>query len=47
MVIEVLGRLRPELSALIAGSSQVLIVPWKMPAMTVASSFSPVTPGRL
>src|ERR1700692_2284179 len=46
-VIVVLGRLRPVLSALIAGSVQVLIVPWKMPARTVASSFRPVTPDRL
>ena len=33
MVIAVLGRLRPELSALMAGSFQVLILPEKMPAM--------------
>src|SRR5690242_11080765 len=33
-----LGRLTPELSALIAGSSQVLIVPWKMPARAAGSS---------
>src|ERR1700730_7110024 len=46
-VIEVLGRLRPGLSALIAGSFQVLIVPWKIPARVVASSLSPVMPGRL
>ena len=32
-VIAVLGRLTPELSALIAGSFQVLILPEKMPAM--------------
>src|ERR1700683_5847620 len=46
-VIVVLGRLRPELRALIAGSSQVLMVPWKMPARIVASSFRPLMPGRL
>src|SRR5450756_378770 len=46
-VIAVLGRLTPALSALIAGSFQVLIVPWKMPAMTVGSSFSVLTPDRL
>src|ERR1700728_432180 len=46
-VIVVLGRLTPGLSALIAGSLQVVMVPWKMPARTVASSFSPVTPPRL
>src|ERR1700722_5629304 len=46
-VIVVLGRLTPELRALIAGSSQVLIVPWKIPASTVASSFRLLTLGRL
>jgi hypothetical protein len=46
-VIVVLGRLAPGLSALIAGSFQVLMVPWKIPARVVASSFRPVTPGRL
>src|ERR1700677_4134688 len=46
-VIEALGRLAPGLRALIAGSFQVLMVPWKMPASVVASSFRPVTPGRL
>src|SRR5256885_1864725 len=46
-VIGVLGRLAPELSALMAGSFQVLILPWKMPAMTFGSSFRPLTPGRL
>src|SRR5580700_11708113 len=43
-VIEVLGRDRPGLRALIAGSFQVLMVPWKIPASTVASSFRPLTP---
>src|ERR1700676_1072166 len=47
MVIGVLGRDMPALSALIAGSLQVLMVPWKIPAMTVGSSFRPVTPERL
>ena len=46
-VIVVLGRLRPGLSALIAGSFQVVIVPWKIWARTAGSSFSPVTPDRL
>src|SRR6202451_3081049 len=46
-VIVVLGRLALGLRALIAGSFQVLMVPWKMPASVVASSFRPVTPGRL
>ena len=46
-VIGVLGRLAPELIALIAGSSQVLIVPWKMPARTAAVSFRLLTPDRL
>src|SRR6516165_6332049 len=47
MVMAVLGRLTPELIALIAGSSQVLILPWKMFAMTVGSSFRLLTPDRL
>src|SRR5256885_16181560 len=38
-VIGVLGRLAPELSALIAGSFQVLILPEKMPAMAAGDSF--------
>src|ERR1700761_5759662 len=46
-VIEVLGSERPELRALMAGSFQVLMVPWKIPASTVASSFRPLTPDRL
>ena len=47
MVIVVLGRLTPELSASIAGSFQVLIWPWKIFAMVGASSLSPETPDRL
>src|ERR1700733_1114294 len=46
-VIALLGRFRPGLSALIAGSSQVLIWPWKIFARVGASSFRPVTPVRL
>src|SRR6516162_6616736 len=47
MVIGVLGRVTPELSALIAGSFQVLILAWKMFAIVVASSFRLLTPDRL
>ena len=46
-LIELLGRLALGLSALIAGSFQVVILPEKIPARTVASSFRPVTPDRL
>src|SRR5580704_7042537 len=46
-VIGVLGRLTPELVALIAGSFQVLILPEKMPAIVVGSSFRLLTPDRL
>src|SRR6478735_8204424 len=46
-VIAVLGRLTPELSALIAGSFQVLILPEKMPAMVAGDSFRLLTPDRL
>src|ERR1700722_111537 len=46
-VIAELGRLTPGLSAVIAGSFQVLIWPWKIFARVVASSFSPVMPDRL
>src|SRR6476659_8222121 len=46
-VIAVLGRLAPELSALIAGSFQVLILPEKMPAMVAGDSFRSLTPDRL
>src|SRR6516165_1766081 len=42
-----LGRLAPELIALIAGSFQVVILPSKMSAMTVGSSFRSLTPDRL
>ena len=37
-VIAVHGRLTPGLSALIAGSFQVVMLPWKMFARTVASA---------
>src|SRR6266516_1509554 len=46
-VIGVLGRLTPELSALMAGSFQVLILPEKMPAMVAGDSFRLLTPDRL
>src|SRR5205085_4948321 len=46
-VIAVLGRLTPELSALIFGSFQVLILPEKMPAMVAGDSFRLLTPDRL
>src|ERR1700745_3578192 len=46
-VIGVLGRLTPELSALIAGSFQVLICAWKIFARVGASSFRFLTPDRL
>src|SRR5256885_4625007 len=46
-VIGVLGRLTPELSALIAGSFQVLILPEKMPAIVEGDSFRLLTPDRL
>src|SRR5579863_10623391 len=46
-VIGVLGRLTPELSALIAGSFQVLIWPEKIFAMVTGSSFRLLTPDRL
>ena len=41
------GQLTPELSALIAGSFQVLILPEKMPAMVGPDSFRLLTPDRL
>src|SRR6266702_305161 len=47
MVIDVLGRLTPGLSDLIAGSFHVLILAWKMSAMTGAVSFRFLTPDRL
>src|SRR4029077_15247897 len=46
-VIGVLGRLTPELSALIAASFQVLILPEKMPAMVAGGSLMLLTPDRL
>src|ERR1700722_3712825 len=46
-VIVVLGRLTPGLSAAIAEAFQVVIVPWKIPARVVASSFRLLTLGRL
>src|SRR5215475_6713194 len=46
-VIGVLGRLAPGLSAMIAGLFQVVMVPWKMFAMTVGSSLRLLTFGRL
>src|SRR5262245_5907201 len=47
MVIAVLGRLAPGLRDLIAELFQDVILPWKMPAMTVGVSFRLVTPDRL
>src|SRR5487761_122908 len=47
VVIAVDGRVTPGFSALIAGSFQVLMLPWKMLAMTVAFSFRLLTPVRL
>ena len=47
LVIGVLGRLTPELSALMAGSFHFVILPWKMFAMVVGSSFRLLTPDRL
>src|SRR5579863_4167397 len=46
-VMLLLGRLTPGLSALIAGSLQDVILPWKIPARVAGSSFRPVTPDRL
>src|SRR6516162_2156871 len=46
-LIGVLGRLTPELIALIAGSFQVVILPEKMLAITGPSSFRLLTPDRL
>src|SRR5947209_16558444 len=47
-VIDVLGRLSPGFSALIAGSFHVLILPMKMSASVGPSSFRPLlTPERL
>ena len=47
IVIAVLGRLTPGLIDLIAGSFHVVILPWKMSAMSVGVSFRFLTPGRL
>ncbi len=46
-VIVVLGSVTPGLSLLIAESFQVLIVPWKIPAIVSAESWSLLTPERL
>src|SRR5512143_3152488 len=42
--IAVEGRLAPEFSALICGSSHFLILPWKMPARVFADRFRLSTP---
>src|ERR1700743_2635413 len=47
MVIAVLGRVTPEFSALMAGSFQVLIWPWKILAIVGPSSLRLFTPDRL
>src|SRR5215467_7064570 len=47
MVIAVLGRLTPGLSALIFGSFHLVMLAWKMSAMTGPSSFRLLTPDRL
>src|ERR1700712_3379737 len=47
MVIAVLGSLALGLSAVIAGSFQVLIWPWKILAIVGPSILRPVTPDRL
>src|SRR5437773_314378 len=47
MVIAVLGRLTPGLSALIAESFHFVILAWKMSAMTGAVNFRLLTPERL
>src|SRR5450631_590350 len=48
MVIEVLGSLTPELIDAIAGSFHLVILPWKMFAMTVGvRSSGLLTPDRL
>src|SRR6266581_1651890 len=46
-MIGVLGRLTPGLIALIAGSFHLVILAWKMSAMTAGSSFRLLTPDRL
>src|SRR5215813_15596891 len=47
MVIAVLGRLTPGLSALIFGSFHLVMLAWKMSAITGPSSFRLLTPDRL
>ena len=47
MVIEVLGRVTPGLSALIAESFHFLILPEKMSAIVGPDSFRLLTPDRL
>src|SRR5258707_1988267 len=47
IVIGLPGRLALGLIALIAELSQDVILPWKMPAMTVGVSFRLLTPDRL
>src|ERR1700726_3014236 len=47
MVIGVLGRLTPGLSALIAGSFQVVILAWKISEISVGVSLRLLTPCRL
>src|ERR1700677_829633 len=46
-VIAVLGRVTPGLSAAICGAFHLVIVPWKMPAIVVGSSFRLLTPDRV
>src|ERR1700757_2950276 len=46
LVIEVDGNLTPGLSAAMAGSSQVVILFWKIPAMVAGPSVSLDTPDR-
>src|ERR1700721_1309626 len=47
IVIGVLGRLTPELIDAMAGSFHLVILPWKMFAMTAGVSFRLLTPGTL
>ena len=47
IVIAVPGSLTPELIEAIAGSFHLVILPWKMFAMTVGVSCSLLTPDRL
>ena len=46
-VIGVLGRLTPELTALIAGSFQVVILAWKISEISVGVSLRLLMPGKL